>query len=239
MAATYVCERGEVRLIGDWADKLAPKLPPQPVERLSLNARHGWQTTGDIRFVLAFKDVRAMRIVCFEKLDLSPLAELNNLKELHLQLYPKIRHPFDFSTLPQLESLSIYWNHGFKSLQGLRNANRLVIKEIYGIKDLDLSGLENLKNLDIVTGRGVRSLSLAGVCALESLVLVGVPNLAMIRGFCAGESVKKLNLSKISKVPPVFWKQFTALECVETTMKERISESSFGRSPKSFVRWLE
>lgn len=228
---------GEVRLEGAWSKNCLLDDMAKSVKRLSLNTRQGWVPKAGLGFLAAFQELKTLHVVCFQKLNLTPVLQLEGLKALELELYPKFSYPLDFRKIPNLERLSVHWNQSFEGLQGLAKLEHLVIKEIYRVKDLDLSGLTALKTLHLVGGRGVRSLTLARVCALESLVLAGLPNLEAIEGFCAGNSVKKLNLSSVGKVPVSFWKQFSALDRVESTAKDSITEESFGAPPKSFLCW--
>ncbi len=237
MKPAFMRVKDEVRLIGNWSGASNPDLLPESVDRLSLDTTVGWNPKGGIGFLTAFSKLKILHIQCLQKLDLLPVVKLKNLRVLHLELYPKIRYDLDFRSLSDLNSLNLYWNHGFEGLQGLAKLEQLIIKEIYQVKDLDLSGLSALKTLHLVGGRGVRSVTLAKVCALESLLLAGLPNLEVIKGFCAGNSVRKLNLSSVGKVPTSFWKQFSTLDRVECSPKERITEKSFGSPPKSFLCW--
>jgi hypothetical protein len=237
MIAKFNCVRDDVRLLGSWNEKGASGLEPESVERLTLNSRLGWEPRGGLEFIKAFSNAKILRIVCFQKLDLAPILQLTELRMLDLELYPNFKYPFDFHQMSNLESLSVHWNQGFQGIQGMKSIRRLIIKEIYGVKVLDLSGLKQLKTLQLIGGRGVRSLAMAGSCALESLRLEGLPNLQAIEGFCAGHTVRELNLSSVSRVPASFWKQFAVLERVESTMKEPITEKSFACPPKTFLRW--
>ncbi len=118
----------------------------------------------DISFLREFPTLRYLELRSSSKIDVSPLAQLDNLRGLHLE---KPGGGLDFSAFPHLEEFVGDW-HPHNT--GLERASLRVLR-VWGYKPKanDLRDLANLRDLATLSVIQTSITSLAGVESLEDL----------------------------------------------------------------------
>jgi len=132
----------------------------------------------------------------FEQLDI--LDFLPGLKEL--SLHCNLKTPFDFTKLPELESLELWYGKAFSNIFECTSIKKL---EIY---KMDAKAMENIQNLHSLKELQIRQTSIRNVNALsnlselENLVLRYLPKLESIYPIHACKNIKSLLFQNCKKV---------------------------------------
>lgn len=149
----YTIEEGKygprMALRGIWDESLLEIMRQKGVKELYLNYVWGWQGK-DLSFLSKLKFLKAFGILDRNKIDISGIHYLTDLKSLHVDTY--CQSEVDFNYFKSLEDCALEWRPKAKSIAGCSTLKSLFLSS-FKVKDFKLlSGLTNLEKLRIKGG---------------------------------------------------------------------------------------
>jgi len=221
----------EYVLKGDWSD---PCSECSQIERLGILDPE-WQGL-DLECLRCFPHIRELRVLSERVRDVAGIQSLSRLEALTIHRVLPKHLRVDFSRLVSLRRLSITWSEHLSDLDRLTRLQSLELRNVYGVKHLDLRAHRRLEQLDIGPAKGVERLSLNGLTGLKRLTLAVMPKLTTIAGDEFLHTINLLDISGSHAISPKVLASFTNLRQVVTGTRSKLTQADFPKCEPDIVR---
>lgn len=155
----------------------------------------------DLGFLEDHRDLRLLTLNAAAVADLRPLEGLRRLQMLTLNLPGRPRGELDFTAMPELRELGLYWNSGFDSLFDASGLEKLWL---FNPPDPDLHRLRRLKRLTrLELSQGRKLMSIEGIESLSSLAFLGLygqQGLESLAGIERAKTLRELNIESCKRL---------------------------------------
>lgn len=182
---------------GDWSTEVEGYVRKNKVEGLYLNIARGW-AGHDYGFLSELEWLKLVSILTGQKIDLSPLSRLTNLRRLSITSSGGA--PVDFGGLRKLERCFLSWWTGARSIFECEGLESLSIDKLPAKESNGLTQLKNLRDLTIYS-QSIKSLdSIAHLENLQKLELNRFRNLESLDGIENLRSLRSLSINECKRL---------------------------------------
>jgi len=212
------------RIKGPWHPKIAGYLRRSGIKGLELSFRDGFRSD-DEDFLAELPFIELFNMPPTKDGDAHIPLRIEALQGLRrLKVMEKVKTPIDFTAFENLQSCTVKWQPGTKTVL---HANTLRFLQIYSVnwKDADgLGDLETLENLEIAHS-GIRSAEpLTALKGLKRLSLSVCRDLADLNGIAQLTTLKSLHIDEVRHVNDLEF--LTPLENLEVLTIRDVGEIS-------------